>query len=230
MMLILHIQEVKEQKENNVMANLLTILRMILCIVAIEFLFTGRPELAVRALLLTFIVVVLDGIDGIVARAMNEQSKFGAVFDIIGDRVVENLYWIAFAFVGWIGIWVPMVVVTRGILTDGLRSIALSQGYTAFGDKTMMQNKFMHFLTASRVSRAVYGIAKVLAFLAVIVANIPNVEYLDILTLEQYQVYEEIQPQLIFIANILVYITVVMCIIRGLPVLIESKRYINESK
>lgn len=212
------------------MANLLTILRMILCIIAIEFLFSGRPELALSSFFITLLVVILDGLDGVVARALNEQSEFGSVFDIIGDRVVENLYWIAFAGLGWIGIWIPMVVVTRGIITDGLRSIALSKGFTAFGEHTMMQNKFMHFLTASRISRAVYGAAKVLAFLAVIIANIPNIAFLDLLTIEQHQFYEHIQPQLILTADILVYITVIMCIIRGLPVLVESKRYIDDKK
>ena len=212
------------------MANLLTVLRMILCIIAIEFLFSGRPELAVASFFITLFVVILDGLDGVVARQMNEQSQFGSVFDILGDRVVENLYWIAFACLNWVAVWVPMVVVTRGILTDGFRSIALSQGFTAFGEHSMMKNRFLHFLTASRISRAVYGIAKVLAFLAVIIANIPNVAFLDILNIQQHQIYEHIQPNLIFTANILVYITVLMCIIRGIPVLIESKRYINDKK
>lgn len=212
------------------MANLLTILRMILCVIAVEFLFSGRPELALTSFFMTLIVVILDGLDGVVARAMNEQSKFGSVFDIIGDRVVENLYWITFACLSWVGAWVPMVVVTRGIITDGLRSMAFAKGYTAFGNDSMMQNKFLHFLTASRFSRAVYGVAKVLAFLAVIIANIPNVAFLDILTLEQHQIYETIQPNLIIGANVLVYITVIMCLVRGIPVLIESKRYINDKE
>ena len=209
------------------MANLLTILRMILCVLAIELIFSGRPELVISSLFITLFVVILDGLDGVVARAMNEQSKFGSVFDILGDRVVEDLYWIAFAVIGWVGVWVPMVVVTRGILTDGLRSIALSQGYTAFGSSTMMQNKFCHFLTASRFSRAVYGTAKVLAFLMVIFANIPNIEYYNGMTIDQYVFYDKIHPQLYMTADILVYITVIMCIIRGIPVLLESKRYIN---
>ena len=209
------------------MANLLTILRMILCVIAIEFIFSGRPELAIASIFLTLFVIVLDGLDGVVARALNEQSKFGSVFDILGDRVVENLYWIAFAIRGWVGAWVPMVVVARGIITDGLRSIALSQGYTAFGSSTMMQNKFCHFLTASRFSRAVYGIAKALAFLMVIIAYIPNIEFYNGMTINQFVTYDLIQPILINIANVLVYITVIMCVVRGIPVILESKRYIN---
>ncbi len=212
------------------MANLLTILRMILAVVAIEFLFTGRPDLAIASVFITLFVIILDGLDGYVARALNESSKFGSVFDILGDRVVENLYWIAFAVIGWVGVWVPMVVVTRGILTDGLRSIALSQGYTAFGSSTMMQNKFCHFLTASRFSRAVYGVAKTLVFLMLIIANIPNMEYFDGMTVNTFIKYMDMQPCLITIADWLVYITVAMCLIRGIPVLIESKRFIEDDK
>lgn len=211
------------------MANLLTILRMILAVIAIEFLFTGNPALSIGAIFLTLLVIILDGLDGYVARKLNEQSKFGSVFDILGDRVVENLYWIAFAVIGTVGVWVPMVVVTRGIITDGLRSIALAKGYTAFGDSSMMKNKFCHFLTASRFSRAIYGVAKTLVFLMLIIAYIPNFEYYDALTVDQFVYYSNIQPYLITTANVLVYITVAMCVIRGLPVIFESKRYINEN-
>lgn len=212
------------------MANLLTILRMILAVLAIEFLFSGNPSLCITSVILTLFVIVLDGLDGIVARALNEQSKFGSVFDILGDRVVENLYWIAFAVIGWVGVWVPMVVVARGILTDGLRSIALSQGYTAFGSSTMMQNKFCHFLTASRFSRAVYGVAKTLVFLMLIIAYCPNLEYYDAMSIEAFSKFSSYQPVLIKIADILVYVTVGMCIVRGLPVLFESKRFIENDK
>ena len=227
-MLILHFPEVKDN--GDIMANLLTILRMILAIIAIEFLFSGRPELTVASALLTVFVIILDGLDGYVARAYNEQSKFGSLFDILGDRVVENFYWIAFAILGLVGAWVPLVVVARGIITDGLRSVAFSKGYTAFGENTMMKNKVFHFLTASRFSRAVYGTAKALAFLFVIIAYIPNIEYYDAMNISQFGIYTLIQPYLILMADILVYITVAMCVIRGLPVLIESKRYLDEDK
>ena len=138
--------------------------------------------------------------------------------------------WIAFAVIGWVPVWVPMVVVSRGIITDGLRSIALSQGYTAFGASTMMQNKICHFLTASRFSRALYGAAKSLVFLFLIIAYIPNLEYFNGMSINAFARFAYIQPCLITIADILVYVTVLMCIIRGVPVLIESRRFINNDK
>ncbi|MBQ3640583.1 CDP-alcohol phosphatidyltransferase family protein [bacterium] len=212
------------------MANLLTILRMILAILAVELIFAGNPSYCITALFLTFIVIVLDGLDGIVARAFHEESKFGSVFDIIGDRVVENIYWIAFAVIGWVSAWVPIIVVTRGIITDGLRSIALAQGYTAFGSSTMMKNKFFHFLTASRFSRAVYGTAKVLAFLMLIAAYMPNFEFYGGVDEFFFANYDPMRYTIANIADVLVYVTVAMCVIRGIPVILESKQYINGIK
>lgn len=38
------------------------------------------------------------------------------------------------------------------------------------------------------------------------------------------------QPMLIKIADTLVYITVAMCVIRGIPVILESKRFLENDK
>lgn len=207
------------------MANLLTVLRILLAIIAVEYVFSGRPDLCVSAIFITIFVIILDGLDGIAARAFNEQSKFGSVFDILGDRIVENLYWIAFAVVGWVPAFVPMIVVSRGLITDCMRAVAFTQGYTAFGSSTMMKNPLCSFLTASRFSRAVYGIAKALAFPMIIIAYLPGLQYFNALSPEQFIAYSNIQPGLILTADILVYITLAMCIIRGLPVLVESRRF-----
>ena len=64
------------------MANLLTVLRMILAIIAIEFLFTGNPAFSFAAVFITLIVIVLDGLDGYVARKFNEQSTIYFWFSI----------------------------------------------------------------------------------------------------------------------------------------------------
>lgn len=91
----------------------------------------------------------------------------------------------------------------------------------------MMKNKFFWFLTASRFSRAVYGVAKTLVFLMIIIAYMPNLKYFDGMSIETFMWFMGNQDILINIANILVYVTVAMCVIRGIPVLIESKNYIN---
>lgn len=245
------------------MANYLTIARVILAYFTLWLLFSNNHELFLSAIFLTILVIVLDGVDGYVARKFNETTKFGSVFDILCDRIVENAYWMVFAALGWIGVWIPIVVLSRGIITDGIRGMALAEGYTAFGDKCMITNPIGHFLTASRFSRAAYGTAKVLAFVFMIIAHIPpKIAKIQELTQSLPPVphgaghppmpphmpmppqmppmgptgpggmdmghFMSFQQTMTGIALTLTYIAVALCIIRGIPVLLEAKKYLSQ--
>jgi phosphatidylglycerophosphate synthase len=192
-------------------ANTITILRSLLSFVAIAMLFYTSDKVYVAAFVLTIIVIWMDGLDGFFARLLKESSKFGAVLDILGDRIVENVYWISFLALGWIPLWIPLVIVSRGIITDGLRSIALEQGYTAFGSSTMMQSKIGKFIVASNFCRFSYAVFKAIAFAFLILANMQG----------EYQGKEIINV----IAYSSAYIAVFFCVLRGIPVIIESKRF-----
>ena len=162
------------------------------------------------AIFLTLAVILLDALDGWVARKFNECSKIGSIIDILGDRIVENAYWIAFCAYGWVDVWIPLVVMTRSFVTDTLRGIAFAEGCTAFGEDSIVQTKIGRFLTASRFSRAVYGGAKVFAFITVIACHVP----------------EFIPPYwLICFKDFSVYTTVIFCVLRAIPVIIASKKY-----
>jgi CDP-diacylglycerol--glycerol-3-phosphate 3-phosphatidyltransferase len=155
----------------------------------------------------------MDGLDGYIARKFNECSKFGALLDILSDRIVENVYWISFAVLGWINLWIPLVVMTRGIITDSLRSLALEQGYTAFGSSTMMKSKIGKFIVASNFVRFTYAVCKAVAFALLIAAHVPS-EY-------------PYKPVVNIVAYATTYIAVFFCVIRGIPVMIESKRFLK---
>ncbi len=210
------------------MANFLTVFRIILAFFTLWLLFLGKADFYISAFFLTIIVIALDGLDGYVARKRNECSKLGSVLDILGDRIVENAYWIVFSVLGWVPAWIPILVVSRGLTTDTIRGMALAEGFTAFGDTTMMQSKLGEFLTSSRFSRAVYGAAKAFAFFIMIIAHIPKIEEYKPMTVDQFLYYINFQPTLILIANILAYTAVVMCVVRGIPVLLESKRFFSK--
>lgn len=190
------------------MANFISIFRTFLCFVAVGLLFIQSEAVYWTAFVLTIIVIWMDGLDGYIARKFNETSKFGAVLDILSDRIVENVYWISFAVLGWLPLWIPLVVMTRGIVTDGLRGLALEQGYTAFGDTTMMQNPIGKFIVASRFSRFSYAVLKAVAFALLIIA--------------------QIKPVVAPVAYFSAYGAVFFCVARGLPVIIESKRFLNK--
>ncbi len=194
------------------MANFISIFRTILSFVVVGLLFINNNSVYWAAFILTIIVIWMDGLDGYIARKFNECSKFGALLDILSDRIVENVYWISFAVLGWIPLWIPLVVVARGITTDSFRSLASEQGYTAFGSNTMMQSKIGKFIVASNFSRFTYAVCKAIAFAFVIAAHVPSAY--------------PYQPIINTIAYTSVYISVFFCIARGLPVIIESKRFL----
>ena len=193
------------------MANLITLIRMIFAFIVVGLLCVVNQKVYIAAAVLTAIVIWFDGLDGYVARKFNEVSKFGALWDIMGDRVVEMVYWIIFAVLGWVPVWFPIIVVTRGFIVDGFRSIAFEKGYTAFGSSTMMQSKLGKFIVASNFSRGSYAVAKAFAFVFLIVGNIPA-EFSG-------------KHICLTIGVVCAYISIVFCVLRGLPVLIESKRF-----
>ena len=196
------------------MANFITMSRIILAIITVSLLFINTVPVYIAAFILTVIVIWFDGLDGFVARLLKEESRFGAMLDILGDRIVENIYWIAFCALGFVPAWIPIVVVTRGLLTDGVRSLAFEKGFTAFGTTTMQQNPIAKFIVASRTVRFSYAVFKAFAFAFLIAAKIP-MEYMG-------------KDIVIMIAYACVYISVFLCVLRGIPVLLESKRFFTE--
>lgn len=198
------------------MANFITMSRIFLALITVAMLFIKTTPVYIAAFVLTAIVIWFDGLDGYIARKFNESSRFGAMLDILGDRIVENIYWIAFCALGFVPAWIPIVVVTRGILTDGVRSLAFEKGFTAFGETTMQQNKIAKFIVASNFVRFTYAFCKALAFALLIAAYIPAA----------YAGKDVVAT----IAYVCVYISVFFCVVRGLPVLLESKRFFKDEK
>jgi phosphatidylglycerophosphate synthase len=195
------------------MANLITVLRTLLAFLAVAMLRWHTWEIYVGAALLTLLLIWMDAWDGWVARRRNETSKAGAVFDILGDRVVEMTYWIAFASFGWIPVWVAVLVSARGILVDGLRALAFERGLTAFGTTSMMRSRVGALLVSSRLSRGAYGLAKAAAFTLVILAFAPGWQ-------------PSLKTTLTVLAYASVYATVLLCVVRGIPVLVEARRFL----
>lgn len=208
------------------MANVITLGRVVLLFVSIALLYSGAYALALLATPLLLVVFASDAIDGIVARRRGSATVFGAVFDIAGDRVVENALWIVFADLGAIGVWAPLLVMTRGFLVDAVRSVALGAGRTPFGEKTMQRSAVTRFLTASRFMRALYGVAKLVAFtfLTGLIATRTPGERSDPLT----RLYE--QETFLVAGWFAVYLTLALTIVRGLPVLIDALPYLRSAK
>ena len=194
------------------MANFISIFRIFVMFLAVYFIYTGEgdPIAYTWALCLTILAFSLDGLDGYVARKFNEVSKLGALLDIMGDRIVENTYWVLFAVMGWINILFPLIALTRGFVTDTIRSAAMEKGLTPFG---MQKNPICKYITGSKFMRISYAVAKVLAFVLIITAKIPVCPHRDI-------IWEIGYWAAVF--------AIVFCVIRGLPVVIEAKSVLGD--
>jgi phosphatidylglycerophosphate synthase len=69
-------------------ANAVVLTRVLLAFAVMALLYRGR-HLYLGACALTVAAIWMDGLDGWVARRWGEVSRFGAVLDILADRVVE---------------------------------------------------------------------------------------------------------------------------------------------
>lgn len=196
----------------NNFANIVSVTRIFVAYVAIACLYVQTTWAYIIALVLTIIAFAMDGLDGYLARKLNQSSEWGSVLDILGDRIVEVSYWIVFAVMGWLNIIFPLICVARAFTTDGIRSVALSKGMTAFGDKTMQSTSWGKFICASRFMRISYAVAKVLAFLLLITVNTPGMELWNG------------TPILHTITMVFAWAAIIFCVVRAIPVVVESPK------
>jgi CDP-diacylglycerol--glycerol-3-phosphate 3-phosphatidyltransferase len=206
------------------MANLITVARLILLFVVIWMIYVGSVQVIEACMVLIIVVFASDGLDGWVARKRGSSSPFGAVFDIAGDRVAENALWIIFADLDLIPVWVPLMVMTRGFLVDGLRSLSLMQGMTPFGERNMMRSPLTEWLTAGRFMRGFYGWAKSAGF--VFLTGLVAWDSLDtsgtlIGSLYSIEAFR-------WIGWTLVWSAVALTVIRAIPVLVDSMAMIRD--
>ncbi|MGB7023400.1 MAG: CDP-alcohol phosphatidyltransferase family protein [Candidatus Acidiferrales bacterium] len=197
--------------------NQITLLRVLMGFAAVA-LFARNFWCDVAALVLTIAAITLDALDGYLARRRKLATPLGAQLDILGDRVVENLFFTFFAVTGLVSLWVPVLFFVRGTSTDFLRSLAARAGRNGFCANSMLQTWWGRALVASRASRAAYGAMKCLCFC-----------YLGVeLTLVRLPAAALSPAQVAWVraaAEALVLATVAFCLIRAVPVLWEGRRY-----
>lgn len=171
------------------------------------------------AVLLTVVAIALDGVDGYVARTRNMATPLGAQLDILGDRVVENLFFTFFAVSGLVSLWVPVLFFVRGMLTDFLRSLAARAGRSGFGRNSMQETWWGRTLVASRASRAAYAVLKCLCFCCLgLLLPLLHVPETWIGAIARHWAYAAAQA--------LVAATVAFCLLRAIPVIWEGRRYL----
>ncbi len=189
-------------------ANLITVLRFPLLVMIVSLLYFGGAVGQLMGAPLIVGLILMDSLDGIVARRRDEQTLIGGALDIAADRAVEIVLWVAYAQLRLILVAIPLTVVIRGALVDSIRNVALQHGQSAH---SMMRSSWGRWLVNSPAMRTSYGVAKAVAFTLLALA-------LGLQTgghAAWYNVW--------LVASVASWVAVAICIVRGLPVLIEAR-------
>jgi len=193
--------------------NRITALRVAMAFGAVALFGRGAWSNA-TALALTVGAISLDAVDGYLARRKNLATPLGAQLDILGDRLIENVFFTFFAVSGMVSLWVPVFFFFRGTVTDFVRGLAAKAGRAGFGKNSMLESRWGRALVASRASRAGYGALKCACFC-----------YLGLeLTLRGAGASSHVA--LAAGGPFLVWTSVAFCLLRGWPVLWEGRRYV----
>lgn len=193
------------------MANVITLLRLPLLVVVIILICYPGPFKSLIGFVFLVSLFLMDWLDGYVARRRNEETTLGSILDIAVDRTVENILWLTFIAIGLVPLFVGVIFLIRSFIIDGLRSYAQSTGKNAFA---MMTSGWGRFLVASRFMRALYGLVKAFAFGALIVLQLLRSFGPDV-----PDFYPGVAQIIVWTS---VYLSVTLCIIRGIPVLMEA--------
>ena len=202
------------QIEEDLVANWITVSRFPLLVAYVLILFAAPPAWRMGAVLLLFVGLMLDTVDGIVARRSQQTSLIGSVLDIAADRTYELVLWVCFADLGLIPVAIPLIVIARTTMTDALRSIGVGQGEAPF---TQHHSGLGKFLVASSWMRSGYSISKIVSFLALAIveasAHYPAGSFL-----------QRNAGPVLGVVQVIAWMAVGFCVLRGLPVITGAIR------
>jgi CDP-diacylglycerol---glycerol-3-phosphate 3-phosphatidyltransferase len=196
------------------LANWITLSRFPLLLATVLILYFGSPLVRLAGVALLFVGLMLDTVDGMVARKTGQTSLFGSVLDIAADRTYELVLWVCFADLGMIPLAIPLIIIARTTLTDALRSIGVGQGTAPFAQHRTALGRW---LVGSTVMRTGYAVTKVVTFCGLALAQ----------ALAGFPAGSPVLgavPPMMTVLRVTAWLAVAFCVFRGLPVIISSLR------
>lgn len=193
------------------MANLITLARLLLLIAVVLIAYQPYSYWHFVNVALLILVFVSDGLDGYVARKRNEATVFGAMFDIASDRMTELTMWIVLVDLDIVPVWVPLVFIIRGTIVDTIRaSQVTTEKQMPF---SMLESPLGKWLVGGKFMRAFYAVLKATTFCWLLLIQPLPALWPGIFT--------DWMGLLEAIGRVLVYASVFVCLVRGLPVVWE---------
>ncbi len=103
----------------------LTVLRIILTPVFLLLIFYHGFHYKLMAFIVYTIASLTDWYDGYFARKLDRISTWGKFLDPLADKILVSSALIAFHILGYVQLWMIVVIIVRDFLITGLRSYAL---------------------------------------------------------------------------------------------------------
>ncbi len=196
--------------------NLITLLRIPLLAIIIRMLYSAAAEMRFAAAGLIIVLILMDTLDGVVARAKKQTSLLGSILDIAADRAVELVLWVVTADLDLIPVIVPLIVITRGVFVDALRAVAPAYGRAPFD---LVQSRLGKLLVGSPWLRAPYGLVKAIAFFSLALGY----AFAAQTTVTAGQLASSTAD----VGQVATWLAVALCLVRGIPVFIEAPRQLK---
>jgi cardiolipin synthase len=106
--------------------NLLSLLRLALVPVFLVLILNGRNF---EAIIVLAVASITDYLDGYFARKLNQETRLGQLLDPAADRLYIFATLIGLAIVGYIPLWLTVVVIARDVILLFTYPILASRGY-----------------------------------------------------------------------------------------------------
>jgi CDP-diacylglycerol--glycerol-3-phosphate 3-phosphatidyltransferase len=125
--------------------NKLTIARIILSPVFMILFMIDNFYTKALALLVFFLAVLTDLVDGYLARKNGWVTGFGKFMDPLADKILTTTAFICFVALDYVKAWMVLTIVGREFLITGLRTLAAYKGWV------IMPTIFAQWKTASQM-------------------------------------------------------------------------------
>ena len=113
------------------LANMLTVIRLVLVPVVVACLLAGGAGWRVAAFVAFGTASVTDLLDGRVARSRGLITDFGKIADPIADKALTGAALVTMSYLGWLAWWVTAVILAREVAVTGLRFWVIRRGVIA---------------------------------------------------------------------------------------------------
>ena len=167
-------------------ANVITVLRIILVPIFLVILLTEMQNKEFIAVAVFLIAAISDAVDGYIARKYNQITDLGKFLDPLADKLLIAAALLALVHLGLVEAWVAAVIILREIFMAGFRFYFLvkDSSFSASWlgkNKTAFQNISIAVIILSVKlphRETFFTIGTILLYIAVVLTVVSAIEYL----------------------------------------------------